>query len=175
LRTISCNKIKLPITENLFQALRALRLPNEHRYLWVDAISINQSDTKEVSEQVSHMLQIYQKAASVIAWLGGGAEEDLDTIKTANSVLEQRIYRNSFWESHDLPKPVVDFQKLRQTIENIYTQPWFTRTWIQQEVFAARNLIFQYGDTQFSWYRPVQGSTWFEDTRSRPQQAAKKI
>ncbi|KAJ4289863.1 hypothetical protein N0V90_011196 [Kalmusia sp. IMI 367209] len=68
---IVCNDIDLPINGNLYQALRALRNPgHQSRYLWVDAICINQDDEIEKSHQVFHMLQIYQLANKVIAWLG---------------------------------------------------------------------------------------------------------
>lgn len=33
----------------------------------------------------------------------------------------------------------------------IYDRPWFGRIWIQQEIFAARKLVFQCGDLSFEW------------------------
>ncbi|KAF2423735.1 heterokaryon incompatibility, partial [Tothia fuscella] len=69
--TILCNGVELPITANLFQALRMLRpSAKERRYLWVDAICINQADESEKSDQVWNMLHIYQTARKVMAWLG---------------------------------------------------------------------------------------------------------
>jgi hypothetical protein len=69
-RTILCNDIELPVGENLFRALQELRWSQEQdRYLWVDAICINQSDIKERGEQVQNMLQIYRLSTTVITWL----------------------------------------------------------------------------------------------------------
>jgi hypothetical protein len=39
---ITCNGEPLPVTANLFYALTYLRLPDQPRTLWVDAICINQ-------------------------------------------------------------------------------------------------------------------------------------
>ncbi|KAI1173328.1 heterokaryon incompatibility protein-domain-containing protein [Nemania sp. FL0916] len=84
---ITCNGLDFPITENLSQALRALRAsqyPGENRYLWVDAICINQADDAEKSRQVSNMFLIFKSATMVIAWLG----ETFDGIK---SVLHEAV------------------------------------------------------------------------------------
>jgi hypothetical protein len=60
----------LPVTTNLETALRYLRLEDEPRILWIDAIVINQRDLKERATQVALMADIYGKAASVTVWLG---------------------------------------------------------------------------------------------------------
>jgi hypothetical protein len=47
------------ITRNLHQALLNLRYDVGPRWLWVDAICINQSDHREKSSQVANMTNIY--------------------------------------------------------------------------------------------------------------------
>lgn len=59
----------LAIKPNLEEALRHLRLPNQYRRLWVDALCINQEDLGERSRQVGYMRLIYKHAARVIVWL----------------------------------------------------------------------------------------------------------
>jgi len=54
----------------LADALRRFRLPEESRYLWADAICINQGDNAEKSMQVRSMFTIFRKARRVLAWLG---------------------------------------------------------------------------------------------------------
>jgi hypothetical protein len=54
-----------------------LRRKNQPITLWVDAVCINQNDTREVSEQITLMPRIYQRAISTLACLGEGSEHDL--------------------------------------------------------------------------------------------------
>ena len=72
----------LRITENLASALRGLRLKDQIRYLWVDAVCINQDDTEEKSRQVAMMGLIYETARQVICWLGQTDESVGDAIET---------------------------------------------------------------------------------------------
>ncbi|KAI1497061.1 heterokaryon incompatibility protein-domain-containing protein [Biscogniauxia marginata] len=68
----------LPITTNLASALwhfRKYGLPQNQQtgtisLLWVDAICINQDDDKERGHQVRKMGSLYNKATSVLSWLG---------------------------------------------------------------------------------------------------------
>ena len=77
-RTISVDGQPFKITVNLEVALRHLRLADETRTLWVDALCIDQESTVEKSEQVQQMDQIYARAEGVIAWLGpAGNDSDL--------------------------------------------------------------------------------------------------
>ncbi len=66
---------RLPILSNLRGALRHLRLPNEDRFVWVDALCINQLDHAKKSQQVPIMGKIYQSAQSVFIWLGEEADD----------------------------------------------------------------------------------------------------
>ncbi|USP74758.1 hypothetical protein yc1106_02032 [Curvularia clavata] len=58
------------ITRNLDALLRALRQPDEHRVLWVDAICIAQDNAIEKTHQVSSMGLVYSSASEVLVWLG---------------------------------------------------------------------------------------------------------
>ena len=72
----------LKITENLALALRSLRFKDRVRYLWVDAVCINQNDSTEKSRQVAMMSIIYKSARRVICWLGLEDESISDTMET---------------------------------------------------------------------------------------------
>ncbi|KAK8057796.1 heterokaryon incompatibility protein-domain-containing protein [Apiospora saccharicola] len=71
-RPVLVDGTELQVTVNLESALRHLRREWEPLTLWIDAISINQQDLDERSEQVSLMRSIYQHASRVIVWLGDG-------------------------------------------------------------------------------------------------------
>jgi hypothetical protein len=148
-KTIECDDVDFPITENLFNALRALRYSgNQDRYLWVDAICINQSDDDEKGHQVGNMLIIYQKARKVIAWLGivsGETQKSVEIAITEAAVVAKMDMSisaakiNDFWTTH-------------AGLRSLYTRPWFRRMWVQQEVFGARRLILQIGTFSFEWF-----------------------
>jgi hypothetical protein len=64
------------VTANLDRALRHFRRPVTQRLLWADAVCINQVDGAEKSHQIPLMAQIYRNARRVLAWVGGGAENE---------------------------------------------------------------------------------------------------
>src|SRR3954466_14649445 len=51
-RSISMAGTMFPVTSNLFAALRRLRHVTEDCHIWIDAISINQNDVQERSQEV---------------------------------------------------------------------------------------------------------------------------
>ena len=55
----------LPITKNLFHALKHLRRQSESRIFWVDTICVNQEDLDERSSQVQRMADIYRWVVAV--------------------------------------------------------------------------------------------------------------
>ena len=75
-RDITCNEARLQVTENVFQALRQLRISREprKRILWIDSICINQNDQEEKTSQVSMMGSIYASAERVNIWLSHSTE-----------------------------------------------------------------------------------------------------
>jgi hypothetical protein len=93
--SISCNGNLFRVTENLFEALKTLRHPHsEDRYLWIDAVCINQKDPSEKAVQVRNMLTIYQKATRVMAWLGAEPKDLEAVIKAAASFSSKSILRS---------------------------------------------------------------------------------
>jgi hypothetical protein len=58
------------VTPSSEAAVRRMRLRDEPRVLWVDAICINQSSTSERSEQVAIMSSIYSLASRNLVYLG---------------------------------------------------------------------------------------------------------
>lgn len=58
------------VSSNLYDALKYLRYRQDPRYLWVDAISLNQNDINEQNHQVKQTTDIYRCACAVFVWLG---------------------------------------------------------------------------------------------------------
>lgn len=74
----NCEGRELLITPNCNEALRHLRLPDQPRSLWIDAICIDQGDSdqslKERNTQITLMGEIYGNARRTLCWLGAGEE-----------------------------------------------------------------------------------------------------
>ncbi|KIM99285.1 hypothetical protein OIDMADRAFT_92791, partial [Oidiodendron maius Zn] len=69
-RPIVINGCYHDVTINLYKALNRLKFESSPRLIWADAICINQSDIKEKQHQIEIMADIYERAKTVIMWLG---------------------------------------------------------------------------------------------------------
>ena len=110
----------LKITNNLKDALQALRLSKVSRLLWVDAVCINQADDEEKAELVGKMKEIYQDAHRVIVWLGKGAD-DPKTVEIQRKGLAEleEIGRNCGLYGVDKIFPFPHWIKDRSALENL--------------------------------------------------------
>jgi hypothetical protein len=142
----------IQVTSSLHGALLHLRKPDATRILWVDAISINQSDSEECADQVSMMGEIYTRAKDVIVWLG---EANDDTRAAANTLrnifayfqvpteeeLARGLSRGSF---PPLKGVAFDGSRIEETFNSdhiglyleqmsrFFAIPWFWRVWVVQ-------------------------------------------
>ena len=84
------------VRENLWSALCHLRLPKRDRFLWIDAICIDQGNILERNHQVKRIGSIYEGASKVLIWLG----PQKDQSDVALSFIEDigRAAQNN-WES----------------------------------------------------------------------------
>lgn len=150
---------QLPITANLHLALTELREleSEEPNLIWADAICIDQGSSKEKSEQVANMLQIYQVAELVEVWLGGA----LDNSDLAMTFLKRLA--DPLFDVADLSKPHTQ-QCIRSaethlwpSLLNICSRAWLRRTWVRQEVYAARSLTVRCGSCTTTWQSFLKG------------------
>ncbi|PTB42593.1 hypothetical protein M441DRAFT_36508 [Trichoderma asperellum CBS 433.97] len=74
---------KVGVTPSLANALRRLRLLNEPRHVWADALCINQADDHEKSLQVSIMGRIYSTCTQGAIWLGPLGDTPQDDARAA--------------------------------------------------------------------------------------------
>ncbi|KAJ2991518.1 hypothetical protein NUW58_g2485 [Xylaria curta] len=184
---ITCNGKTLYITENAQSAIRRLRSRFTARYIWIDAICIDQSSVREKNTQVSMMGDIYGKARRVAVWLGSGTEE-IGVIMSYMRAMQRygffgivSLSSRSF-ESKS-PKPASypfnrhasesrsssanstlrkDWKKrarigMRQLLENSY----WSRIWTVQEVVLSRRYVVYCGD-----YDPISGSDFMNRIRA---------
>ncbi|KAH8821301.1 heterokaryon incompatibility protein-domain-containing protein [Xylogone sp. PMI_703] len=69
-RTIKLNGQVVGVTDNLFVALRRMRLSDKSRVIWIDQLAINQDDLVERTQQVLLMGRVYSQSSSTFLWLG---------------------------------------------------------------------------------------------------------
>jgi ankyrin repeat protein len=125
------------ITDNLYSALQRLQMRDRDRYLWIDAICINQADKEEQSRQVQRMGSIYGLAEGVLFWLGKATLE----ITTLMDALNQHQPTTA---DCDLRQWMLDDNRLdvyRTGLRQLLRRQWFTRIWILQEVANARKAV----------------------------------
>lgn len=113
------------------------------RYVWADAVCINQGDVDEKTGQVSMMDRIYSAAACVAAWLGP-ADEHTEAAVGGFGILAS--HRERFAGSAIVPYggdgDEANYEKAgvpRITraqwdgVASVYQRQWFRRAWIVQE------------------------------------------
>lgn len=139
LQPISLQGRIVQISRNLESILRHLRYEDRERTLWIDALSINQSDVIEKTQQVRQMHLIYARTRHLIVWAGEQSEDsnlamqamrrigreqegedtwDIDTAHPSSMVKEALVAGGSFD-----PKPWVALNRL-------FRRPWFERIWV---------------------------------------------
>ncbi|OAL43476.1 HET domain-containing protein [Pyrenochaeta sp. DS3sAY3a] len=143
-------------------------------WVWIDRVCINQDDIDERSEQVRCMGMIYSQAVRTIIWAG----PDLNGSSAAWRLIGQihdicvrenpdvkyladiplQIYSDQNHASFRLP-PWDD--ELWEHLRGLFSLPWFTRTWIIQEVaLSSKDPILLHGRHMYSWDRLGWAASW---------------
>ncbi|KUI67444.1 Heterokaryon incompatibility protein 6, OR allele [Cytospora mali] len=148
------DKRTIPTTTNLDEALRRLRYPDRPRYMWIDALCIDQGNEKERSRQVSYMSHVFWTAPRVVVWLGPGDEEGgsnlaLETLEDIGNRIQvnwelgtligvTKLDNEQWGPNTRCLKPLN--HKQHTAILALIQRPWFERIWIRQEVFKANDM-----------------------------------
>ncbi|MCJ1241210.1 hypothetical protein MMC14_009214 [Varicellaria rhodocarpa] len=174
-RTITVDGQSLPVTENLWLALRSLKILGLKtiRNLWVDAICINQKNITERTTQVRRMTDIYSTVDSTGVWLGEATKDSaivLNVMRRLSFFVMMRLLRMVYSNDPRVPddgyfladvpglKEVADkfFHKRlsRYDKEHVFwpalsdflRRPWFRRHWVIQEVALSKITFFNVGN-----------------------------
>jgi Heterokaryon incompatibility protein (HET) len=153
------NLYPVQIRPNLERALKRLRLTNEDRWLWVDALCIyqkkhNQFATKEKNLQLPIMHEIYNRAKRVCVWLGPEEGQSSSAMKFVRSI-------NTLDDFHQFMK---DDSREAEDLANfaqLLRRPWFNRRWIVQEIATARDAQIYCGPEELPWRDFAQAVSLF--------------
>jgi hypothetical protein len=168
------------IAENLWQFLREARTkPLQFScWLWIDSLSIDQSDTEERRHQVGIMSRIFRDAFEVIVWLGQGWDDSslamrvLSEVEPSDSQSLRSIY--SMWPTTQSmhrarrsrgkkPSSIKD-EYLMWTMDvsialiNFCERPFWKRLWVFQELRHAEDIRLMCGSRIITW--ATFGNLW---------------
>ncbi|KAK0741857.1 heterokaryon incompatibility protein-domain-containing protein [Apiosordaria backusii] len=146
---IQVNGGTLQIGLNLRTALLNLRLINQPRILWFDAICINQQDFDEKPGQINTMGQIYRSALRCVVWLGNAhlsKPNDVPQRDTKKAFDVLKMLGDDAAEMKRMGKKVEPhkgdlYKKLRadMNIEHaLFENEWWRRGWTAQEIIVAK-------------------------------------
>jgi len=152
----------LLVRNNLATALRHLRERVSSRILWIDAISINQTDDAEKPGQVSRIAEIFRSAYRVVAWLGPAAASSQRALEALDYIGKQieivgggdaycaspaAVDRS--WATTTSPLPIDELTW--NAIDELLQIPWFERLWVVQEMILSNHrAVIQCGDHQIA-------------------------
>ncbi|KAH8730188.1 heterokaryon incompatibility protein-domain-containing protein [Phaeosphaeriaceae sp. PMI808] len=134
-------KFMLEITANVDSMLRHFRKLKKQRYLWIDALCINQSDPVEKTMQVRNMGKIYRTGAKTHVWLGHIPNFDSQmafTYLKKLAVWHELKLENVESDRVDLLES--DSHGLDANLYRLLLHPWFTRRWILQEITLGKDI-----------------------------------
>ncbi|KAI1854066.1 hypothetical protein JX266_001207 [Neoarthrinium moseri] len=132
------------VSENAYHVLRRIRALGERRYVWIDAICINQSVNQERGSQIELMDQIYSFAKHVYIYLGPCRSS---TNARQDCEIEQCQKHN-----HQLirtPSELGAGTWLHDTFPQ--QSQWWYRLWTVQEAVLARDIQVLIGPHLFAW------------------------
>ncbi|KAJ2979492.1 hypothetical protein NUW58_g7184 [Xylaria curta] len=158
-KSIVVDSTEVELTDNLFDALMRIRHETEPRYLWVDALCINQEDGVEKTAQVNMMHKIYSSCVQCNMWMGNINVASLDTTESealgaAKGALDavQMIAGQEFESHPPLHLNGRDEQaKAGKALEALMLTPWWSRIWTVQEATSPRNATILWGPLSIPW------------------------
>lgn len=132
---IQCTDKPCCIPANCALAIRKLRYPDRERFVWIDAICIDQQNTAERGAQVQAMSKIYYAASRTVIYLGERADD---------SDLAMDYVSSSGHDPAD--------ERTTAAIYKLYQRPYFERIWVIQEVSMSRSALAICGARSLPWF-----------------------
>ncbi|KAI1342453.1 heterokaryon incompatibility protein-domain-containing protein [Xylariaceae sp. FL0016] len=137
--TIFCNGMPFKIQNSLYGALLEIWSQKPGALLWADAICIDQIDIEERSSQVKLMGSIYEKATSVVVWLGE-ADQYTELAWSALNMASSLEKLDQLFTLRQSLTQVGDIGHVWFSIHMIANREWFYRAWTFQELYLAKHV-----------------------------------
>lgn len=160
-RKILVGNLLISVSASLDSALRTLRGPRESRWVWADALCINQQDTSEKAEQVQLMTRIYRQAESVAIWLGPRSEDS----HLAMELIERLSTKAEIPPKITSLTPAPFSEQNFAAVVALFEREYWQRLWVVQEVFNARTIDVHCGSSVLPWKAFQDASEIFRKSR----------
>ncbi|MCJ1439929.1 MAG: hypothetical protein MMC23_000410 [Stictis urceolatum] len=166
---ITCSDAAIKVTNSLLGALKHLRYADRSRYLWADALCINQIDKPEKNNHVQRIGEVYSSAAKVLIWLGENTLEVGEALMNLRDFLRYPIplfewndaqvqwtSQSSFsFRPDHLSEEAVEWLQYQQTAfaptMQLMMLPWWRRKWVIQELVRAKHAVLISGRYSIEW------------------------
>jgi hypothetical protein len=176
--------------KNLVEALLLIRNDTYDQAIWIDAISISQTDPAEKANHIGLIGKIFQQATHVLAWLGPADYQAIDISRLCVPVtravdpgekLEKHVFRRvtvAVKAPRDQAKLLLSkgsskaYTNSRMTAElrtradillKMMQRPYFRRMWIVQELIFARDITLRCGSALLPWAAFIECINQIED------------
>ncbi|KAK4555564.1 hypothetical protein LTR86_007317 [Recurvomyces mirabilis] len=163
---VICNGCPLLVGINCYTLLcelRRLKLTGHGNLIWIDALCINQADVGERNAQVARMGDTFRSAAKTIVFLRQDIEDaepvPSDCVHMSDLASQSDhdfkiLVMHSAWYQpggdHPMESDLLqniwfgrgdETKDVRLRMSTLTTNPWFTRTWIVQELMLSREAL----------------------------------
>ncbi|KAF4631737.1 hypothetical protein G7Y89_g6397 [Cudoniella acicularis] len=156
---IICEGKTLKVTRNLSEALKHFRYEDKPRFLWADAACIDQRNTRERTNQVNQMGQIYKNASQVLIWLGQEDEASHGAFRLLHKIWQ--AYPGPLdWDVMNTGQQDYNFHLEKaaglestewRCLEQLFSRHWFTRSWVFQEIGLACRALVACGELEIDF------------------------
>lgn len=179
------NTQPVKVRQNLYSFLFRLRQQTrEPRRLWIDAISISQTDFHEKRQQVSIIGKIFSLARRVLIWLGEHADgsESIFQPELAQPAFGLRSFKKL------LPTSEKEMQIRAVRWGELLDRGYWRRMWIAQEIILAKSITVHCGKDSRDWdqlfdrsfgdpskYNCFNGINWYQYSNQTRTYVSRKV
>jgi len=117
------------------------------KWVWIDALCIDQSNTAERNHQVGVMGRIYQKATEVLVWLG--CESDFQGGPLISAAIEAMALMHDGKEGQN---HFQIFDRHHEGLLALFQLPYWQRLWIVQEIILAVKITLLFDKVSADWH-----------------------
>ena len=139
----------IQIGANLRHLLEELRRREHKRFMWIDAICINQANDLEKKKQIPMMRDIYECAGYGYIWLGSASLAEAEAMnmlphlteqlkEACKSALTLSPGRGESFSEAKLPEP---HEEIWKVLSNIMRNPYWSRLWTLQEAVVSEKTV----------------------------------